>query len=42
MRKLFKTDLVATKLIATMALAVLIGGPAAMAQTENGNAGRCK
>jgi hypothetical protein len=36
MRKLFKTNLVATKLIATMALAVLIGGPAALAQTGTG------
>ena len=36
MPKLFKTNLVATKLIATMALAVLIGGPAALAQTGTG------
>ena len=33
MRKLFKTNPIATRLIGAMALAVLVGGPAAMAQT---------
>jgi hypothetical protein len=42
MRKLFKTNLVATKLIATMALAVVIGGPAALAQTGTGSPGAAK
>jgi hypothetical protein len=39
MRKLFKTNPVATRLIAMMALAVLAGGPVAMAQTGTGNSG---
>ena len=33
MRKLFKTNPIASRLIAMTALAVLVGGPAAMAQT---------
>lgn len=33
MGKLFKANAVATSLIATMALAVLLGGPVAVAQT---------
>jgi hypothetical protein len=39
MRKLFKTNPAATRLIVTIALAVLIGGPAAMAQTGTGKSG---
>jgi hypothetical protein len=39
MRKLFKTNPVAAGLIATMAVAVLIGGPVAMAQTGTGTPG---
>jgi hypothetical protein len=39
MRKVFKASPVTTKLIAVMALAVLIGGPSATAQTGTGTPG---
>jgi hypothetical protein len=39
MRKLFKANSLAAALIATIALAFLIGGPVAMAQTGTGNSG---
>lgn len=39
MRKVFKASPVATRMIATIALAVLVGGPVAMAQTGTGASG---